>query len=106
MKKESYDTVILDNVLEHIINPKFELSIIKKILRLNGYLIVGIPVGEAGYKSDPDHKGYYDEESLNRLLNDYAFEKVTDFFRPFKNNYLRKKLKQYCYFAIYKKIKK
>ena len=106
LKKESFDTVILDNVLEHILNPHHELCTIKKILRLNGYLIVAIPVGQAGYNADSDHKVYYDEQSLDRLLNDYAFFRVSDFYRPFKNNYLRKNLRQYCYFAIYKKIEK
>lgn len=104
LKINSYDTVVLDNVLEHILNPHLELSVIKKTLKVNGLLVVGIPVGEAGYNSDPDHKVFYDEQRLDNLLSYYDFVKISSFYRPFENNYLRMKLKQYCYFAIYKKL--
>jgi 2-polyprenyl-3-methyl-5-hydroxy-6-metoxy-1,4-benzoquinol methylase len=46
---ENNDCVILDNVLEHIENPSKIIKDLKKIIRLKGYLIIGVPIGVAGF---------------------------------------------------------
>lgn len=104
IKKNTYDTIILDNVIEHISNPLPTIDILKKLLKNKGLLIIGIPVGKAGFDSDPDHKHYYSEESLNTLLVNKKFKKINEFYRPIKNNFLRDNLKQFCYFSVYIKL--
>ena len=58
---QSVDTVILDNVLEHILSPNRLLGEVHKCLKPNGKLLIGIP-GEKGYLSDDDHKYNYKDE--------------------------------------------
>jgi len=99
----SIDTIVLDNVLEHITDPTKPLIYIKDLLTKNGKLLVGVPVGDAGYRSDPDHKVYYNEKKLNDTLSHYGFEEITVFYRPFKSQYLCDNLKQYCFYAVYQK---
>jgi ATP-dependent helicase YprA (DUF1998 family) len=94
---------VLDNVLEHITDPTKPLIYIKDLLTKNGKLLVGVPVGDAGYRSDPDHKVYYNEKKLNDTLSHYGFEEITVFYRPFKSQYLCDNLKQYCFYAVYQK---
>ncbi|MBT7243759.1 MAG: class I SAM-dependent methyltransferase [Flavobacteriaceae bacterium] len=99
----SVDTIVLDNVLEHIKDPTETLNHIKDLLKRNGSLLVGVPVGDAGYRSDPDHKVYYDEKKLKDTLDRYGFEEITVFYRPFNSQYLRDNLRQYCFYAVYRK---
>lgn len=102
-KKNSADCIVLDNVLEHISSPREVIEDIHDGLKPNGKLIVAIPVGEKGYHSDPDHKIYYDENDLNSLLTPYGFKKKIEFYRPLKNSWMRKYMKQFCYYAVYSK---
>ena len=80
------------------------LSSIRKIIKTNGYIAIGIPSGKKGYLSDSDHKTYYSERSIDNLIESYSFSKVNSFVRPVKSNFLRDRLKAYCYYSIYKKI--
>lgn len=102
-KKNSVDCIVLDNVLEHITSPKEIIEDIHDGLKPCGSLIVAIPVGDKGYKSDPDHKIYYSENDLNNLLVSYGFKRKIDFYRPFNNSWMRKNMKQFCYYAVYSK---
>ena len=63
---ESFESAVLDNVLEHVEDPKFLLSEINRILCKKGLLIIGVP-GFKGYESDSDHKIFYEEELLKKL---------------------------------------
>jgi len=103
-KKNSVDCIILDNVLEHISSPKEVIEDIFDGLKPSGMLIVAIPVGEKGYQSDPDHKIYYSESDLKRLLSSYGFKKKIEFYRPFNNSWMRKHMRQFCYYAVYAKV--
>jgi 2-polyprenyl-3-methyl-5-hydroxy-6-metoxy-1,4-benzoquinol methylase len=105
-KNLSYDCIVMDNVLEHIEDPKTQLLKISGSIKKDGYLVVGIPIGRAGFDHDPDHKKYYNEADLDKLITAYGFVNINSFYRPFKSNYLRNNLKQYCYFAIYQKVKR
>jgi SAM-dependent methyltransferase len=102
-KKNTADCIVLDNVLEHISSPKEVIEDIYEGLKPNGNLIVAIPVGDKGYYSDPDHKIYYNENDLSILLNSYGFKKKDHFYRPFNNSWIKKNMKQFCYYAIYSK---
>ena len=66
---DSFDSVLLDNVLEHIDNPACLLNEIKRVLCKDGFLLIGVP-GEKGYDSDPDHKQFYNEKRLIKCLID------------------------------------
>lgn len=103
-KKNSVDCIILDNVLEHIASPKEVIEDIRNGLKPSGTLIVAIPVGEKGYQSDPDHKIYYSESDLNSLLSPYGFKRKIDFYRPFNNSWIRKNMKQFCYYGVFRKV--
>ena len=96
-----FDSIIIDNVLEHIINPDNLLSEIKRVLKPNGIFLIGVP-GRKGFDTAPDHKRFYDESLLKELLSkDYIF--FRSFYTPFKSNLLNKYLKSYCLYAIFRK---
>ena len=101
----SFDTIVLDNVLEHILFPQPTLKNINALLKDHGLLIVGIPVGDAGFKADEDHKVFYDEQGLDELLKGYNLIKMDHFYRPFNNGILRKNLRQFCYYSVYRKMR-
>lgn len=103
--RNSADCIVMDNVLEHIQRPEKIIKDISQGLKPSGNLVIAIPVGEKGYQSDPDHKIYYDELKLEKLMKSYSFERVIFFYRPFKNKWLRDNLRQFCYYAVYRKIK-
>lgn len=95
----SFDSVLMDNVLEHILNPKPLLSEIKRVLTPSGHLIVGVP-GLAGQISDADHKVYYDDNKLEMLALQEGFTIHKRFYAPFfKSQYLSEMLPQYCIYS-------
>lgn len=97
----SCDTVILDNVLEHINNPSPILAEINRVLNLGGHLVVGVP-GLKGYASDSDHKVFYDEESLENVAKKSGFKIVKFIYAPlFKSSFLSKKVSQYCIYSVW-----
>lgn len=96
----SFDSIILDNVLEHIENPSTILSEIKRVLTSNGTLLIGVPC-DKGYKFDSDHKFFYDIRSLQTLLsNDYNLKYY--FYTPPFSYLFRKLFRQVALYAIFK----
>ena len=63
----TYNTIILDNVLEHILEPTKILNECHRVLSDQGLLIIGVP-GVKGFKSDKDHKCFYNTELLYNTL--------------------------------------
>lgn len=98
---KSFNGVILDNVLEHLADPKPLLTEISRVTKSNGILIIGVP-GKKGYASDSDHKNYYGEEALTALMRRFSFTKVSTFGMPVYIPILSKILRQYCLYGIYK----
>jgi 2-polyprenyl-3-methyl-5-hydroxy-6-metoxy-1,4-benzoquinol methylase len=66
--KDTYDSIILTEVLEHIADTDAFLSRIKGYLSDKGQLIVTVPFGINEY---PDHKDTYYFQSLKTLLGKY-----------------------------------
>jgi SAM-dependent methyltransferase len=100
-KNDFFDSIIMDNVLEHISDPSDLLSEIKRVLKPNGIFLIGVP-GTKGFKTAPDHKIFYDEHLLRELFSkDYNFYR--SFYTPFKSGILNKHLKSYCLYVIFKK---
>ena len=96
----SFDGALLDNVLEHLPDPRAVLSEIGRVLVPRGRLVVGIP-GWQGYRRDSDHKVFYDEESLVLCLAASGFAVTEMFFTPFRSRVLDRVLPQYCVYGVF-----
>ena len=68
----TYNSAILDNVLEHIAMPDDTLKETYRVLNENARLIIGVP-GIKVYYSDIDHKIFYDDDNIIRLLKKHYF---------------------------------
>lgn len=96
-----FDTVILDNVLEHLSSPNNLIYEIKRVLKFNGTIIIGVP-GKCGWNADLDHKVYYDESKLTQLGDKFGLRHRIFFNTPFFNSdFLSKNLRQYCTYALF-----
>jgi len=98
----SFDSVMLDNVLEHIEHPEALLSEIHRVLSDSGIFVVGVP-GTLGYTMDPDHKAFYNRDRLEGCLLQSGFEKIKIAAFPFNWSWLDKKISQYCLYGQFKK---
>ena len=96
----SFDSVLLDNVLEHLDNPISLLNEIKRVLCEDGSLLIGVP-GEKGYDSDSDHKQFYNEKRLIKCLIDSGFFVDKVFYTPFKFKWFDKNISQYCLYGVF-----
>jgi SAM-dependent methyltransferase len=98
----SFDTVVLDNVLEHVPRPQTLLDEIGRVLKRGGTVVIGVP-GERGFASDPDHKVFYDESSLISTLKTAGFESDRMFHVPCRARLLSRLLRQYCVYGVFKR---
>ena len=101
-ENNTFDSAIMDNVLEHILEPRQLLSEVYRVLKSKGRFIVGVP-GIKGYKSDFDHKVFYDDVKLIKLLDSHDFNLVKKFYTPFKSKFFNDNLKIYCLYCIFEK---
>ena len=98
---KSFDSVLLDNVLEHLTTPEKLLKEINRVLNTNGILVVGVP-GHRGWLSDPDHKIFYDEVTMKECIEKLGFQWLCFFYAPtFKSHLMSKRLRQYCIYGIF-----
>ena len=95
-----FDGAMLDNVLEHIVEPEPILSEIHRVLRNRGHLIVGVP-GQKGYASDPDHKVFYDQTRLVKTVTARDFSLIRVLHMPLRSRFLDKRLRQYALYGIF-----
>jgi SAM-dependent methyltransferase len=96
-----FDSVLCDNVLEHIRSPIPLLKEIRRVLAPRGRLLVGVP-GSKGYASDPDHKVHYQESHLMRVVASAGFTGVSIFHTPLRSAWLESNLRQYCVYGLFK----
>ncbi len=101
-KQGFFDSVLLDNVLEHILEPEKTIFEIKRLLKKNGTLVIGVP-GKKGFEYDSDHKVFYDKNNLTKLMKNYDFSVQKIFTMPLPFNFLSKVLRQYCIYGVFKK---
>ncbi len=96
----AFESVLLDNVLEHIERPWPLLDEIRRVLIPKGRLVIGVP-GVKGYHSDPDHKVYYDLRGLRSTVEGRGFRCVQIFAVPFKSEWLNTHMRQYCIYGVF-----
>jgi len=97
----SFDTAILDNVLEHIAEPAPLLAEIRRVLRADGALIVGVP-GRRGFAADLDHKVFYDESSLRETLSGAGFTMQRLLRMPLPLPGLTRLMRSYCLYGVFR----
>ena len=96
-----FQSVLLDNVLEHIAEPGPLLTEIQRVLGPHGRVLIGVP-GIRGWERDPDHKVRYDEFALTKTLRSHGFEVAETFHTPlWRWQWLSRKLPQYCLFMLF-----
>jgi SAM-dependent methyltransferase len=101
MDDACFDSILLDNVLEHIAEPGPILAEIRRTLKPGGRLLVGVP-GWRGWEFDPDHKVFYDEPLLEKTLAARGFTAIETFYSPFcRSAWLSRGLRQYCLFMLF-----
>lgn len=61
--RSSFPACIIDQVLEHVVNPVYLITQSYNSLSRGGKLIIGLPC-QKGFSADPDHKVYYTSESM------------------------------------------
>jgi SAM-dependent methyltransferase len=98
----SFDAVMLDNVLEHIAEPLPLLAEIRRVLLPDGVVVVGVP-GVKGFAADPDHKVFYDEQSLTRVLERSSFTCTRVLHMPIDWRFLSRRLRQYCLYGVFRR---
>lgn len=102
----SFDSVLMDNVLEHIEDPKPILKEIIRVLKVDGNLIIGVP-GVLGYTKDPDHKIFYDRDNLNQLMSSVMGLQLEEwFYSPFWFPWATKIFSRFCVFGSFRVIEK
>ena len=99
---QSFDTVVLDNVLEHVPSPQSLLDEIHRVLKCGGSVLVGVP-GERGYASDSDHKVFYDQHGLITTLAAAGFEANRVLHVPCRSRMLSRMLRQYCVYGVFRR---
>lgn len=85
LQSKSFEKVIFLDVLEHLRNRDQILEEIRRILKLKGLLLLGVPNSQSSWKklqrsvgvnsfSDPDHKVEFSEKGIKNLLKKHGFE--------------------------------
>lgn len=85
---ESFDTVIFNHVLEHVLDPKKALSEIKRVLKTKGYLILQTPYSEKlektfqsqDIKTEDARTYYYGQSDHLRVFGRGLFELIQEYF--------------------------
>lgn len=97
-----FDGVVIDNVLEHLADPRALLAEVRRVLRSGGRALIGVP-GRRGYASDPDHKVFYDGAALVAVMASAGFGLEQLLALPFKSSWLDKHMRQYCVYGVFQR---
>jgi SAM-dependent methyltransferase len=91
---------MMDNVLEHIADPKSLLGELRRVVAPRARLIVGVP-GRRGYASDADHKVFYDADKLETVVGAHGFTLHRLLSMPFRSSWLDEHMRQYCLYGVF-----
>jgi SAM-dependent methyltransferase len=97
-----FDSINMDNVLEHIEDPTLLLGEIDRVLKRGGILVVGVP-GPLGFDTAPDHEVFYSKEDLEMTFVNRGYTTVKIFSMPIEWDWLDTRMKQYCYYGVFRK---
>ncbi len=97
-----FDSINMDNVLEHIEDPTLMLGEIDRVLKRSGILVVGVP-GPLGFDTAPDHEVFYSKEDLEMTFVNRGYTTVKIFSMPIEWDWLDTRMKQYCYYGVFRK---
>jgi SAM-dependent methyltransferase len=98
-----FDSVLLDNVLEHIESPRLLIEEIYRVLKPFGTFLVGVP-GRKGFARDSDHKVFYEERKLVETISNFGFVNETNFYTPLESTILESHLSQFCLYSKFTRI--
>jgi SAM-dependent methyltransferase len=99
-----FDSALLDNVIEHLPDPRELLQEISRVLHKGGILLVGVP-GIKGWAADPDHKIYYDEQNLKRCVESAGYQSVGITYMPlWQSGFLSRRMTQYCIYIKFRSV--
>ena len=83
---ETFDVVVLNHVLEHLDQPRGTLREVRRILKRDGVLVVGVPniesimarlLGAGWYSIKPgEHIWHFSPATLSRLVREAGFEVI------------------------------
>lgn len=97
-----FEGAVLDNVLEHLEQPEPLLAEVRRVLRIGGDFVVGVP-GERGFACDPDHKRHYPEAALIRCIQSAGFEASEVFHQPFRSRLLDRNFQYYAIYGVFRR---
>ena len=95
-----FDGAVLDNVLEHLVDPRPLLAETRRVVRPTGVVIAGVP-GKRGYASDRDHKRFYDSGDLATVFREAGFRCDRILQMPLPVESLSRYLRQYCVYGVF-----
>ena len=93
IKDNSFDKIIFLDVLEHLVKRDQILEEIKRIMKPEGLMVLGVPNSQTSWKqlqksvgvnyySDPDHKIEFSEKQIRALLSKHKFKIKNLFYGP------------------------
>lgn len=106
-KKNSFDLVLYQDVIEHISDPIKEMKRVNEMLKLGGYVFLVTPdiggiqaklLGSHWYHYKPnEHVSYFSEKSIKELLKETGFEniKVKPAYHVMSFEYILNRLRYY-----------
>lgn len=96
IKDTTFDFVTMNNVLEHLYDPKKELRMVHSLLKDDGYLIISVPnfnsINSRFYKQywyhldPPRHVVHYSAKTLAYLLSSSGFDIKEKDYRYYAHN--------------------
>ncbi len=82
---ETFDSLMLDNVFEHLDEPEVCLNEILRVLKPGGRLLLALP-NQKGYATDSTHVRYWNEANLPSFIEKQGFKLINsrNYPIPFK----------------------
>ena len=77
----SFDGVLLNNVLEHLEKPDDAFSEIKRVLRNGGKLLIELP-GRKGFHHDKTHVKFWRKKEITDFIEKWGFKNIRTMFFP------------------------
>ncbi len=80
-EEDSFDGILLNNVLEHLERPDDAFFEIKRVLRHKGKLLIEVP-GKKGFLYDKTHLLSWEKENTSALVERWGFREIKTCYFP------------------------